>query len=118
MMGSSSQCYILSFTAEVLVLEKKSFEEFLSYIQPSWSCDIDPLNKLLIPRPMKVSHEIWLQWVQWFRMKMLKDGQMTDALLYHNYKLTYELKGSGELKKTTKFTSAKLEKKVIYVTSY
>ena len=70
----------------------------------SWSCDSDPLNKFLFPRPMKALHEIWLWLAQWFwRRRPLKmvdnDGQTDEGYTAClNYKLTYAPKGSGELK--------------------
>ena len=75
--------------------------------RPSWSCDLDHLNKLSFPRPKEAPHEIWLQWAQWFQrrwcLKMLTTHtyihtyeRTTEAYLY--YKLTNEPKGSGELK--------------------
>ena len=75
---------------------------------PSWSCDLDHLNKLLFPRPKEALHEIWLQSAVVSEEKMFENvdnnnihtfRQTTEAYLY--YKLTYETKGSGELIKHT-----------------
>ena len=61
------------------------------------------LNKLSFPHSMEAPYEIWL-WVakQFLRRRCLKsvddDGRRTDNGVYLCYKLTYEPKGSGELK--------------------
>ena len=48
--------------------------------RPSWSCDLDPANKLSFPHPMDAPHEIWLQSAQWFQrrrcLKMLTDDRL------------------------------------------
>ena len=54
MMGPRPQCYIPSHKViGPLVLEKKVFEGFLPYMgmQPYWSSDPDPVNKLSFPHP-------------------------------------------------------------------
>ena len=65
-----------------------------------------PFEQLLFPHPMEASYEIWLWSAKTFqKRRCLKsvdnDGRRTTttdngACLY--YKLTYEPKGSGELK--------------------
>ena len=59
------------------------------------------VNKLLFPHPTKAPYEIWLRLDQRFwRRRSLKivDGQRTGDGPWLYYKLTNELKGSGELK--------------------
>ena len=46
----------------------------------SWSCDLDPANKLPFPHPMEAPHEIWLQSAQRFRRRRLK--MLTDKQTY------------------------------------
>ena len=73
--------------------------------RPSWSCDLDRLNKLSFPHPMEAPYEIWLWLAKRFLRRCLKsvdDRRLrwrmdNRACLY--YKLTYEPKGSGELKR-------------------
>ena len=50
--------------------------------RPSWSCDLDPANKLLFPHPMDDPHEILLQSAQWFkrRFENVDTRQTTDWL--------------------------------------
>ena len=84
----------------------EDFLRFLQYIwawRPSWSCDQDRLNNLSFPHLMEALYEIWLQLAQWFQrrrcMKMLTTHTyMWTTEAYQYYKLTYEPKGSGELK--------------------
>ena len=63
-------------------------------------CDQDHLNKFSFPHPKEDPYENWLQSAQWFQRRCLKMLTTylwtTEAYLY--YKLTYEPKGSGELK--------------------
>ena len=68
---------------------------------PSWSYDLDHLNKLLFANPTEVSHEMWLRLAQPFPrcLKMVDDDDISGACLYYMYKLTHEPKGSGELKR-------------------
>ena len=79
-------------------------EDFLSFFYhiwawwPSWSCDLDRLNKLSFPWPKEAPHEIWLQSAQWFQrrgcLKMLTHTHTPT----HMTELTSEPKGSDELK--------------------
>ena len=64
-------------------------EDFLTW-RPSWSCDLDHLNKLSFPHPREAPHEIWLQSAQWFQRRCLKMLTHTDAEAYLSYKLTTE----------------------------
>ena len=66
---------------------------------PSWSCDIDPANKLSFPHPTEAPCEIWLDWPSVLEKKIFENGgRMTDNRPWLYYKLTNEPKGSGELK--------------------
>ena len=96
--------------------------------RPIWSCDQHCLTNFSSPIPRRLHYEIWLQSAQWFQtrrfLKMLTYTHtythihtyihththtfiytythiytyMYEAFLY--YQLTYEPKGSGELKRS------------------
>ena len=82
MIGSSPQSYIPSFMTIGPLVGEKLFEGFYLIWAwwSSWSCDLDPTNKLSFPHLMDAPHEIWLQLAQWFeRRRCLKN--MTDDRL-------------------------------------
>ena len=67
---------------------------------PSWTCDLDHLNKLSSPHPMEAPHEIWFQSAWWFQrrrcLKMMADRWRQQSLFIlqaHQWS-----KDSGELK--------------------
>ena len=54
-------------------------DDFLSFYQPSWSCELDHLIKLAFPHPMEVPHKIWLQYaMQFLRKRNLKMLNLSD----------------------------------------
>ena len=64
--------------------------------RPSWSCNLDPLNKLSLPWHMEATYQISQRFLRRC-LKSVDDGRTDDgACLY--YKLTHAPKGSGELK--------------------
>ena len=82
----------------------KGFEHFWAW-QPSWSCDLDHLCKLLFPFPSEASNEIWLWLAKRFRRRSLKlftTTTMTTTMRTpeHGYTISLpcEPDGLGELK--------------------
>ena len=102
MMGPRPQCYIPSHKVTgPLVLEKTTFEGFLPYMGETailfmWP---KPCKQTFVPHPTEAPYKIWLWLAQQFWRRSLKmvDGQTTDRPWLY-YKLTFEPKGSGELK--------------------
>ena len=89
--------------------EKIKFLRFLPYISMAailvmWP---GPFERTFFPHPVQAPYEIWLWLAKWFLsrryLKSVDDGRRMDngACLY--YKLTYDPKGSGELKKQVGF---------------
>ena len=102
---SSTRCCIPSFKViDLLVPEKEIFKGFYHIWawRPSWLCDLNHLNQFSFPLPKEDPYEILFQSAQWFQRRR-KCWQHTyiptddRGLLIFN-KLTYEPKGSGELK--------------------
>ena len=68
-------CCISTFKViGLLIPEKKTFNGFYHIWAwwPSWSCNLDNLNKLLFPHCKEAPHEIWLQSDQLFQRRCLK----------------------------------------------
>ena len=71
----------------------EDFLRFLPYMgQPSWSCDLDHLYKLLFPLPKEAPHNIWLLLAKRFqrrrRVKMLDDDDNDNDGPEHGYTIS------------------------------